>query len=208
MNEAAHLASELLRIEAVRLQPDDLFTWASGIKSPIYTDNRVALAFPEVRNVIRDGLSKLVQEFGQVDAVVGVATAGIPHAALVADKLGMPMAYIRSSAKSHGRQNRIEGRLSPGDRVVVVEDLVSTGGSSLEAVNALKDAGITVIATIAIFTYGFDAAVTRFAEAKCPLKTLTDYATLVQEARRQQKVSASQLEVLTNWRNETSKALS
>lgn len=208
MNEAAHLASELLRIEAVRLQPDDLFTWASGIKSPIYTDNRVALAYPEVRSVIRDGLAALVKGYENVEAVVGVATAGIPHAALVADKLGLPLAYIRSSAKAHGRQNRIEGRLSPGDRVVVVEDLVSTGGSSLEAVNALKDAGIHVLGTIAIFTYGFEAAVTRFAEAGCPLQTLTDYPTLIQEARRQQKVSESQLELLTEWRTETSKALS
>ncbi len=207
MIDAAHLASELLRIEAVRLQPDDPFTWASGIKSPIYTDNRVALAYPDVRTAIRDGLAALAQDYSQTTAVVGVATAGIPHAALIADKLQLPLAYVRSSAKKHGRQNRIEGRLQAGDKVVVVEDLVSTGGSSLEAVEALREAGVNVLATVAIFTYGFDAARSRFAKAKCPLHTLCDYPTLIEVARQQGTISDQQLTVLSNWRTQTSASL-
>lgn len=207
MKNAAKIASELLRIEAVRLRPDDPFTWASGIKSPIYTDNRVALAYPGVRNLIRDGLAELTQQYDNVDAVVGVATAGIPHAALVGDKLGIPMAYVRSSAKSHGRQNRIEGRLQKGDRVIVIEDLISTGGSSLEAVEALREAGVVVVATLAIFTYGFDAAANRFAEAKCPLQTLSDYPTLIAVAKQNGSVNDSQLLALSQWRTATSEAL-
>jgi len=207
MKNAAKIASELLRIEAVRLRPDDPFTWASGIKSPIYTDNRVALAYPSVRDQIRDGLADLTQQYENVDAVVGVATAGIPHAALVGDKLGIPMAYVRSSAKSHGRQNRIEGRLSKGDRVIVIEDLISTGGSSLEAVEALREAGIIVVATLAIFTYGFDAAKARFAEAKCPLLTLSDYPTLIKVAKQNGSVTEAQLTTLSTWRTATSQTL-
>lgn len=207
MDRAAFLARELLRIEAVRLQPNDPFTWASGIESPIYTDNRVALAYPEVRTAIRDGLAQLTKAYERIDAIVGVATAGIPHAALVADRLGLPMAYVRSSAKKHGRQNRIEGRLSEGDRVIVIEDLVSTGGSSLEAVEALRAAGITVLATLAIFTYGFDAAEARFAKANCPLHTLSDYPTLIAEARQQNKISEQQLSSLSEWRTRTSAQL-
>ena len=207
MDRAAFLARELLRIEAVRLQPNDPFTWASGIESPIYTDNRVALAYPEVRTAIRDGLAQLTKAYERIDAIVGVATAGIPHAALVADRLGLPMAYVRSSAKKHGRQNRIEGRLSEGDRVIVIEDLVSTGGSSLEAVEALRAAGFTVLATLAIFTYGFDAAEARFAKANCPLHTLSDYPTLIAEARQQNKISEQQLSSLSEWRTRTSAQL-
>ena len=207
MKQAAKIASELLRIEAVRLRPDDPFTWASGIKSPIYTDNRVALAYPSVRDLIRDGLAELTQQYDNVDAVVGVATAGIPHAALVGDKLGIPMAYVRSSAKSHGRQNRIEGRLTAGDRVIVIEDLISTGGSSLEAVEALRESGIIVVATLAIFTYGFDAAKARFAEAKCPLQTLSDYPTLIEVAKQNGSVSEAQLATLSEWRTDTSNLL-
>ncbi len=207
MKQAAKIASELLRIEAVRLRPDDPFTWASGIKSPIYTDNRVALAYPSVRDLIRDGLAELTAQYGKIDAVVGVATAGIPHAALVGDKLGLPMAYVRSSAKSHGRQNRIEGRLSTGDRVIVIEDLISTGGSSLEAVEALREAGVEVIATLAIFTYGFDAASARFSEAKCPLQTLSDYPTLIEVAKQNGSVSEAQLATLSEWRTDTSNLL-
>lgn len=208
MVDAAQLARELLRIEAVRLQPDAPFTWASGVKSPIYTDNRVALAFPEVRSSIAEGLAELARRAGDFDAVAGVATAGIPHAALVADRLGLPMAYVRSSAKAHGRQNRIEGRLSPKQRVVVIEDLISTGGSSLEAVAALRDAGVVVVATIAIFTYAFEAAGARFAKADCPLYTLTDYPTLIREAQSGSYVNADQIGALKEWRTATSAALS
>lgn len=207
MVDAAQLARELLRIEAVRLRPDAPFTWASGIESPIYTDNRVALAFPPVRALIAEGLTALARESGEFDAVAGVATAGIPHATLVADRLGLPMAYVRSSAKAHGRQNRIEGRLTPKQRVVVVEDLISTGGSSLAAVEALRDAGVVVVATIAIFSYGFDAAGTRFAEAGCPLHVLTDYPTLIAAAEAEGYVNADHLAALTEWRAATGAAL-
>ena len=207
MTDATRIAAELLRIEAVRLRPREPFTWASGIESPIYTDNRVALAYPEVRGALRDGLAAIVSGYAEVDAVVGVATAGIPHAALVADKLGLPMAYVRGAAKKHGRQNRIEGRLGRGDRVVVIEDLISTGGSSLEAVEALREAGVEVLATVAIFTYGFDAAAERFERAGCPLQTLSDYPTLVAEAARQNLITAEQLELLADWRTRTSARL-
>ena len=208
MVDAAQLARELLRIEAVRLRPEAPFTWASGIESPIYTDNRVALAFPEVRTSIADGLTALARASGDFDAVAGVATAGIPHATLVADRLGLPLAYVRSSAKAHGRGNRIEGRLTPKQRVVVVEDLISTGGSSLDAVAALRDAGVVVVTTIAIFTYGFAAAEDRFAEANCPLATLTDYPPLLAEAEASGYVHADHIETLKDWRTATSAALS
>jgi orotate phosphoribosyltransferase len=207
MKLAATIASELLRIEAVRLSPEDPFTWASGIKSPIYTDNRIALAYPKVRSQICDGLTSLAREYSDVDAVVGVATAGIPHAALVADRMSLPMAYVRSSAKSHGRQNRIEGQLSAGDRVIVIEDLISTGGSSLEAVEALREAGVEVIATLAIFTYAFAAATRRFAEANCPVQTLTDYPTLISAARSENRISESDVAQLEDWRKKTSSQL-
>ncbi len=207
MDQAAALAAALLEIGAVKLQPDAPFTWASGLQSPIYTDNRVALAFPKVRNLICDGLVALTQGFAEVDAIVGVATAGIPHAALVADRLNLPLAYVRASAKQHGRQNRIEGRLAAGDRVIVIEDLISTGGSSLEAVLALREAGVEVVATLAIFTYGFEAAERRFAEANCPLQTLTDYPTLIAEAQRRGLIEDKHLAALRTWRTETSVAL-
>lgn len=204
---ADRLASELLRIGAVRLRPEEPFTWASGVRSPIYTDNRVALAYPSVRDLIRDGLAERVGELEDVGTVVGVATAGIPHAALVADRLGLPMAYVRGSAKAHGRQNRIEGRVEPGERVVVVEDLISTGGSSLDAVAALREAGAEVVATVAIFSYRFASAAERFAEADCRLYTLTDYPTLIAVARAENVVAADQLELLARWREDTSARL-
>lgn len=207
MDEAASIAADLLEIGAVKLQTQDLFTWASGLRSPIYTDNRVALAYPEVRNRICAGLVRLAKSLGALDAVVGVATAGIPHAALVADRLSLPLAYVRASAKQHGRQNRIEGRLQAGDRVVLIEDLISTGGSSLEAVEALREAGVAVVATLAIFSYGFEAAHRRFVQAGCPLHTLTNYTQLVTEAERRGYVAAADLEVLQTWRTETSNVL-
>ena len=207
-NHAAEIADALLRIGAVKLQPHERFTWASGLKSPIYTDNRVALAFPDVRTLIKEALAVVVDAYEGVDAVVGVATAGIPHAALVADHLAKPMAYVRGSAKKHGRRNLIEGKLSPGDKVVVIEDLISTGGSSLEAVEALRAAGVEVLATAAIFTYGFDVAAGRFAKAGCPLHTLTDYPTLISRAVARGDVSAGDLNTLTAWRAEASAALS
>lgn len=204
---AAEIADALLEIGAVKLQPHDRFTWASGIESPIYTDNRVALAFPTVRALIKKGLRDISDRYPTTDAIVGVATAGIPHAALVADALGKPMAYVRGSAKKHGRQNKIEGRLRPGDRVVVIEDLISTGGSSLEAVAALREAGVEVLATAAIFTYGFAIAETCFAEADCPVHTLCDYPTLLERAVARGAVSEGDLATLNAWRGEANAAL-
>ena len=208
MTDAA-LAEDLLTIGAVRLRPDEPFTWASGIESPIYTDNRLALAYPDVRTRICDGLVALIRERvgGTVDAIAGVATAGIPHATLVADRLQLPLAYIRSATKSHGRQNRIEGKLERGQRIVVVEDLISTGGSSLDAVAAAREAGAEVLATVAIFTYGFEAATRRFAAADCPLYTLTDYPTLIAVAERRGDIGAAHLTSLRAWRRDTSAAL-
>ncbi len=204
---AERIAAALLEIEAVKLQPHDRFTWASGIRSPIYTDNRVALAFPLVRDLIKDGLADIVKGYGNVDAVVGVATAGIPHAALVADLLGLPMAYVRASAKQHGRRNLIEGKLASGDKVVVIEDLISTGGSSLEAVEVLRAEGVQVLATAAIFSYGFPAAETRFAQASCPLHYLSDYPTLLKQAIELGRIHDEDLAALEAWRTETSAAM-
>ena len=207
MDYAAEVADALLEIGAVKLRPHDRFTWASGLASPIYTDNRVALAYPRVRRLIKEGLTREVNALEDVGAVVGVATAGIPHAALVADRLDLPLAYVRASAKKHGRQNKIEGQLSGGERVVVIEDLVSTGGSSLEAVAALRAAGVEVLATVAIFTYGFDVAAARFAGAGCPLTTLCDYPTLIARAAARGDVTDADLATLSAWREEASAAL-
>ncbi len=208
MSIAERIAAALLEIEAVKLQPHDRFTWASGIRSPIYTDNRVALGFPLVRDLIKAGLADIVRSYPKAQAVVGVATAGIPHAALVADALGLPMAYVRASAKQHGRQNQIEGRLAAGDRVVLIEDLISTGGSSLEAVEVLRAQGVEVLATAAIFSYGFPSAETRFAEADCPLHYLCDYPTLLKHAVELGRIRDADLADLEAWRTETSATLS
>lgn len=207
MDYNKEIAKQLLNIKAVKLSPEAPFTWASGIKSPIYTDNRLALSFPSTRTAIKEGLSELVRSYGNVDCVVGVATAGIPHAALIADHLELPMAYVRSKAKSHGRQNQIEGQIQPNSKVVVVEDLISTGGSALEAVAALKNQGIEVLGVVAIFTYGFQAAVDRFNKENCTFKTLTDYSTLIEEAVKLQAVNPSQIKTLEDWRVNTSAAL-
>lgn len=178
------IAKDLLDIQAVFLRPNEPFTWASGIKSPIYCDNRLTLSYPNVRKDVETGLAKLVKEsFPEADCLMGTATAGIAHAALVADILELPMGYVRGGAKSHGRNNRIEGKVEPGMKVVVVEDLISTGGSSLECVEALREAGCEVIGLIAIFTYGLPKATVNFEGADCKFATLTDYDTLIQVAK-------------------------
>ncbi len=179
MTLAETLARDLLRIGAVALRPDEPFTWASGRRSPVYTDNRLALSHPDVRSRVADGFAEIVrQQFPDTDAVSATATAGIAPGALLADRLGLPFSYVRSAAKGHGRENRIEGQVEQGQRVVIVEDLVSTGGSVLSAADALRDRGAVVVAALAVFTYGFaDAA---FADAGLPLVTLTDFPTLAQ----------------------------
>ncbi|MCI0921790.1 orotate phosphoribosyltransferase [Sphingobacterium rhinopitheci] len=197
------VAESLLQIKAIKLQPKSPFTWASGWKSPIYCDNRVTLSHPSIRTYIRQNLAQLIQEeFGSVDMISGVATAGIPQGVLVAQELGLPFSYVRSSAKDHGRQNLIEGEVVSGQRVVVVEDLVSTGKSSLQAVKALREAGCNVVGLISIFTYGLDQAKVNFAEAKCPLFSLCDYNALIQVAVDKSYVLESDIELLEQWRKD------
>ena len=170
------IAKDLLDIQAVFLRPNEPFTWASGIKSPIYCDNRLTLSYPNVRDDIEQGLAKLIREYyPECECLMGTATAGIAHAALVANILGLPMGYVRGGAKSHGRNNRIEGLVKPGMKVIVVEDLISTGGSSLECVDALKDAGCEVIGMVAIFTYGLPKATANFNDKQCSFHTFRTY---------------------------------
>lgn len=197
------IAKSLLDIEAVSLSPNEMFTWSSGIKSPIYCDNRVTLGYPEVREAIRDGLIQLIEKhFLDVEVVSGTATAGIPHAAYISDKMSLPMNYVRSKSKSHGKQNQIEGALSNNKKVVVVEDLISTGGSSITAVNALREAGADVLGVVAIFTYGLSKADEMFKDAKVPFYTLSHYDELIEVAQAEGKISEADIETLINWRNQ------
>ena len=195
------IAESLLQIKAIKLQPKNPFTWASGWKSPIYCDNRITLSHPAIRTYIRQKLSKLIQdEFGAVDMISGVATAGIPQGVLVAQDLGLPFTYVRSSAKDHGRQNMIEGEINSGQRVVVVEDLIYTGKSSLLAVKALREAGCNVVGLVSIFTYGFDAADVNFAEAKCRYISLCTYDALLTVAAEKNYILDEEVEILKKWR--------
>ncbi|MGJ1322164.1 orotate phosphoribosyltransferase [Sphingobacterium sp. PCS056] len=199
------VAESLLQIKAIKLQPKNPFTWASGWKSPIYCDNRITLSYPAIRTYIRQKLSKLIQEeFGSVDMISGVATAGIPQGVLVAQDLGLPFSYVRSSAKDHGRQNMIEGEVVSGQRVVVVEDLVSTGKSSLVAVKALREAGCNVVGLVSIFTYGLDEATKNFADAKCTFHSLCDYNSLIQVAAENGFIFEEDVELLKDWRKNPS----
>lgn len=203
MNTAEKIAKDLLDIKAVFLRPEDPFTWASGIKSPIYCDNRLTLSYPSVRNDVEDGLAALIKEnFPDVEVLEGTSTAGIAHAALVAERLGLPMGYVRGSNKSHGRQNNIEGIVKKGMKVVVVEDLISTGGSSLEVVEALRKAGCEVLGLVAIFTYGLPASVENFAKHDCPFVTLSNYDTLLPVAIEHNYVSHDALEKLQAWKKD------
>ncbi|HJF68241.1 MAG TPA: orotate phosphoribosyltransferase [Staphylococcus kloosii] len=196
------IAQSLLDIGAVSLSPNDLFTWSSGIKSPIYCDNRVTLGYPKVRTEIRDGLSALIKEkFPTVEIVSGTATAGIPHAAYVSEVLDLPMNYVRSKSKSHGKQNQIEGALSEGKKVVVIEDLISTGGSSITAVDALKEAGAEVLGVVAIFTYSLNKADELFNEAGVPFYTLSDYNELIEVAKDNGDISEEDIKTLVEWRD-------
>jgi orotate phosphoribosyltransferase len=198
-------AVHLLESKAVILQPTDPFTWASGWKSPIYCDNRVTLSYPKVRDYIKEAFKQtILDQFGSPDLIAGVATGAIAQGALVADQMQLPMIYVRAAAKGHGRQNLIEGRLEPGQRVVVVEDLVSTGGSSLKAVEAIREAGAVVQGMVAIFTYGFPVAAEAFKEAGVKLFTLSNYNVLIDIALETGYIRESQVEVLAKWREEPS----
>lgn len=196
-------ASKLLDIKAIKLQPNDPFTWASGWKSPFYCDNRKALSFPELRNFVKLQLVHTVmQHFPQAEAVAGVATGAIAQGALVADELNMPYVYVRSKAKDHGMGNLIEGELPTGAKVVVVEDLISTGGSSLKAVEALRAAGYEVVGMVASYTYGFPVAAKAFADAGVELQTLTDYDHVVEQALATGYISEADVELLHEWRKD------
>ena len=195
------IAKDLLDIQAVFLRPNEPFTWASGIKSPIYCDNRLTLSYPKVRKDIEEGLAKLVKEYyPDAECLMGTATAGIAHAALAADILDLPMGYVRGGSKSHGRNNRIEGLVKPGMKVVVVEDLISTGGSSLECVDALREAGCEVLGMIAIFTYQLAKATVNFENKNCSFHTLTNYDTLVGVAVENNYIKPEDLEKLKAWK--------
>lgn len=198
---ANRLAQMLLSTEAVQLNPTQPFTWASGWNSPIYCDNRRVLAFPEIRSFVKTQLIELVrQHFPQAEAIAGVATGAIAAGALVADAMALPFCYVRPKPKDHGMGNQIEGHLQPGSRVVVVEDLISTGSSSLKAVDALRKAGAQVVGMVASFTYGFDVAHKAFADADVPLFTLSHYDALLHEAVAQDYITADQLPLLAEWR--------
>ncbi|TNE81043.1 MAG: orotate phosphoribosyltransferase [Bacteroidetes bacterium] len=197
----AKIAEYLLQIKAIKLQPNDPFTWASGWKSPIYCDNRVSLSYPEVRSFIKNELAnRIAQEFPQAEAIVGVATAGIPQGALVAEAMNLPAAYVRPEPKSHGRQNQLEGDLKPGTKVVVLEDLISTGKSSLKAVEVLREMGLEVIGLAAIFTYAFPIAEENFKAANCPWFALSDYNVLIEAAQAKGYVASSDVANLSEWR--------
>lgn len=193
------IALQLLQINAIKLSPQNPFTWASGIKSPIYCDNRIVLSHPDVRKLVIKSFSELAATYENIDAISGVATAGIAHGALLAQDLDLPFSYVRSKPKGHGRQNMIEGLVAKGQRVLVIEDLISTGGSSLVAVDTLREAGAEVAGVLAIFQYNFDAAAKRFAEADCAFKTLTDYRTLISAAKAKNMFSSSDINLLEQW---------
>ena len=198
-------ASKLLNVKAIKLQPNDPFTWASGWKSPFYCDNRKTLSYPGLRNFVKLELVHAVLEhFPEAEAVAGVATGAIAQGALVADELTLPFVYVRSKAKDHGMGNLIEGELEKGSKVVVVEDLISTGGSSLKAVAALREAGYEVVGMVASYTYGFPVAAEAFAEAGVRLETLTDYDHVVAEAVATGYIAESDVEVLAEWRKNPS----
>jgi len=198
---ALKVAEFLLQIKAIKLQPNNPFTWASGWKSPIYCDNRVTLSFPQVRTFIRQQFVDAINDnFGKPDVIAGVATGGIAQGALVAQEMGLPFVYVRSEAKKHGLTNMIEGVVEKGQSVVVIEDLISTGGSSLKAVEALREAGCDVKGMAAIFTYGFKVADENFKKAKCSLVTLSNYEILIEQALNSNYVSEKDLETLKLWR--------
>lgn len=194
------IAKTLLDIKAIFLNPEEMFTWASGIQSPIYCDNRISLSYPDARTLIKNAFVDLIKKnYPQVEYIAGVATAGIPHSALIADSLNLPMVYVRATSKEHGRSNQIEGDISAGTKAVVIEDLISTGGSSINAVNALREAGVEVLGLVAIFTYGLKKARDNFKQAGIEYHALSDYETLIQVALETKQIAKKHLEILENW---------
>ena len=205
MNREELIAKDLLSIRAVFFRPDEPFTWASGIKSPVYCDNRLTLTAPEVRNDVESSLAEVIREkHPNVEVLMGTSTAGIAHAAIVGHIMGLPMGYVRSGAKDHGRQNQIEGRLEPGQKVVVVEDLISTGGSVIEVVNVLREAGAEVLGIVSIFTYGMKKGLDRLAEANVENTSLTNFDVIARVAAEQGYIAPADVERLIQFRNNPS----
>lgn len=203
---ARKIAELLLQIKAIKLQPNAPFTWASGWKSPIYCDNRISLSYPNIRTYIRQALVKKIEEvYGTPEVIAGVATAAIAQGALVAEAMGLPFVYVRSSAKDHGRENLIEGELKEHQSAVVIEDLISTGGSSIKAVKALREADCKVKGMISIFTYGFNVAEENFKAEKCKVVSLCSYNELIQVAVESNYITAADLETLKKWREHPDK---
>lgn len=199
------IAKDLLTIKAVFFRPDEPFTWASGIKSPVYCDNRLTLAYPEVRTHVEEALAKTVREFyPEAEALMGTSTAGIAHAAITAQIMGLPMGYVRSGAKDHGRQNQIEGKLEKGQKVVVVEDLISTGGSVIEVVNVLREAGAEVLGIVSIFTYGMQKGLDRLADADVKNVSLTNFDAIAEIAAQEGYIAKTDVERLIKFRNNPS----
>ena len=199
------VAKALLEIGAVFLRPDEPFTWASGIKSPIYCDNRLILSAPKQRKIVEEAIAKTVKElYPEAEALMGTSTAGIAHAAIAAWILDMPMGYVRGSAKDHGRNNRIEGKLEPGTKVVVIEDLISTGGSCIDVVEALREAGADVLGVVSIFTYGMQKGLDRLEAAKVENHSLSNFDTLVEVAAEEGRIKESDIERLKKFRNNPS----
>lgn len=203
---AIKVAEFLLQIKAIKLQPDQPFTWASGWKSPIYCDNRISLSYPRIRTFLRQELVKLIEDkFGRPDIIAGVATAAIAQGVLVAEAMGLPFVYVRPTAKDHGRQNTIEGEIKANQTAVVIEDLISTGGSSLKAVEELKANGIIVKGLVSIFTYGFETASTNFKKSACPWYSLSNYDVLIKQAIASGYVKKQDLALLQSWRQHPEK---
>lgn len=204
MSKIAHeVASNLLEIKAVTLSPKDPYTWASGIKSPIYCDNRVTMSYPQIRKAIAIGLKNIIEEkYPEVEYIVGTATAGIPQACWIADLMELPMIYVRPEAKQHGRGKQIEGYIPEGTKVVVIEDLISTGGSSIKAIEALKDNKIECLGVVAIFTYELQQATENFANASVTFDTLSNYSTLLEVAQSLNYISEDDLESLNLWKKD------
>lgn len=203
MTYSKTVAKALLDIRAVTLRPDKPFTWASGLKAPIYTDNRLTISYPTVRQAIFDGMvGQIKSHFGDVEVIAGTATAGIPHAAWVAQRMGLPLIYVRAKPKDHGQGRQIEGVLQKGQRVVVIDDLISTGGSVLNAVRAVKAAGGEVLGVVAVFSYGLSSATDNFMASGLRYYSVTDYPTLIQVARESHKIDADHLISLQRWRKD------
>jgi orotate phosphoribosyltransferase len=204
-NLANSIASALLRIDAVLLRPQQPFTWTSGLKSPIYCDNRLTISYPEIRDLIAEGFASVIRErYPDVQVIAGIATGGIPHGAFAAQKLNLPMIYVRDKAKGHGKENVIEGVLRPGQKVVLIEDLFSTGGSSIKAAQAVREAGADVMAVLAIFSYEFDRAADAFRAAGFEASSLSGYSALIEVALAEGKIRPEDIKLLQAWREDPS----